>query len=62
MVRLKTRWLLVRVEGNNNNWNENNNDTQLLFPSKKELARAIRENLLQCSGIATIGSVDTQGT
>lgn len=50
MVRLKTRWLLVRI------------DYAVEIPTRNDLARAIRDNLLQCSGVAAAGAAyDTQG-
>ena len=50
MVRLKTRWLLVRIEADE------------IAPSRKELASAIRDNLLQCFGVAAAGAAyETQG-
>jgi hypothetical protein len=60
MVRLKTRWLLIRID------NDGINDICSLenyFPGKKELAFAIRDNLVQCWGVALSGAaMDTQGT
>jgi hypothetical protein len=61
MVRIKTRWLLVRIDyvdalSYNGVVNGEN------FPSKNELARVLRDNLIQCSGIVCSGAaLDTQG-
>lgn len=70
MVRLKTRWLLVQVElmspsssSDDDTYIYDSDDGRtVLFPSKKELVRAICDNLLKCSGVAASGAaLDTQG-
>ena len=62
MVRIKTRWLLVRIDYADA-LNNHNDIKELNFPGKNELARVIRDNLIQCSGIACSGAAsDTQGT
>ena len=62
MVRIKTRWLLVRIDYADA-LNNHNDIKELNFPGKNEFARVIRDNLIQCSGIACSGAAsDTQGT
>jgi hypothetical protein len=61
MVRIKTRWLLIRID-NVNNLDDGAENEAVGFPSKNELARVIRDNLIQCSGVAASGAAfDTQG-
>lgn len=62
MVRLKTRWLLVRIDYTDTIYDDDD-VSEVNFPSKNELARAIRDNLIQCSGVACSGAaLDTNGT
>jgi hypothetical protein len=64
MVRIKTRWLLVRIDyAHHMNANDDDNtDDVENFPSKNELARVIRDSIVQCSGITLSGvASDTQG-
>ena len=54
MVRLKRRWLLVRVDSGKSKEDD--------FPTRNELSRAIRENLLDCFGDASVGTAnETRG-
>jgi hypothetical protein len=65
MVRIKTRWLLVRIDFVNamSVSDTDVKDVTGSFPSKNELARVIRDHLIQCSGVACSGAaLDTQGT
>ena len=62
MVRLKTRWLLVRIDYTDSIYDDNDM-REVSFPSKNELARVIRDNLIHCSGVAYSGAaLDTNGT
>lgn len=61
MVRIKTRWLLVQLDFTCCGIDEKNNVENII--TAKELANVVRDNLLQCSGIAMSGAAqDTQGT
>jgi hypothetical protein len=60
MVRQKTRWLLVRIQVDGGD--EKSDHGSVTDVTKKELARAIKDNIEQCFGIAASGSaLDTQG-
>jgi hypothetical protein len=80
MVRLKTRWLLVRLDvgatvsmisrsRTNKNTNENTTSSRMddedvvkLFPSRKDLATALRQNISAHMGISGEGAaLNTQG-
>ena len=61
MVRIKTRWLLVRIDYSDTA-NDDSDVKGVSFPGKNELARVIRDNLIQCAGIACSGAaLDVQG-
>jgi hypothetical protein len=60
MVRQKSRWFVVRIHCDGMNDKDNVNS---FSPLKKELSRAIHDNLIRCFGIAMSGAVlDVQGT
>jgi hypothetical protein len=62
MVRIKTRWLLVRIDYDHTMTDDDNTDDVDNFPSKNELARVIRDSIVHCSGITLSGvASDTQG-
>lgn len=68
MVRLKTRWLLVRVDrvgGPNERDGDEDGDDDAgpgNNSTRKDMARAVREAIVQCWGIAASGmAFDTQG-
>jgi hypothetical protein len=53
MVRLKTRWLVVEIDGDMDS---------STFPSKSQLAKFIREKIIQNFGIArSSAALDTHG-
>ena len=58
MVRLKNRWLLVRIEFERDMVYA---ESPTAFPSKKELSRTIRDNLERCFGLAGT-ALDAQGS
>jgi hypothetical protein len=61
MVRQKTRWLLVRIQLDDGH--EKIDHGSVAEVTKKELARAIKDNIEQCFGIAATGpALDTQGS
>jgi len=61
MVRLKTRWLLVRIDCYDDE-DEEESISSSAIPTRNELVRAIRDNLLQCFGVGAAGAAyDTQG-
>jgi hypothetical protein len=61
MVRQKTRWLLVRIQVHDGD--EKSDSGSIAEVTKKELARAIKDNIEQCFGIAASGqALDTQGS
>ena len=61
MVRVKTRWLLVRIDYVDTTTYDSD-VKNVSFPGKNELSRVIRNNLIQCSGVASSGAaLDTQG-
>ena len=62
MVRIKIRWLLVRIDYADT-MNDDTDGKEACFPSKNDLARVIRDNLIQCSGVTCGGAaLDTQGS
>ena len=70
MVRLKTRWLLVRLDvpatvrrtTNQVTLESDNPETKSVFPSRKELATSIRQNISEQFGVAGEGMAsDLQG-
>lgn len=61
MVRHKNRWMLVRLDFASIE-EENMTTSSILFPSTKDLMKAIRENIVSCFGIAaTCAASDVQG-
>jgi hypothetical protein len=59
MVRQKTRWILVHIHYDGMN---DRDSVNTFSPLKKELSRAIHDNLIRCFGIAMSGAVlETQG-
>jgi hypothetical protein len=73
MVRHKTRWLLVRIDFADDlrglssvKWDADSKrkgePTDDDYPSKKDLAKVIRNSVIACSGVAASGAaLDTQG-
>jgi len=59
MVRLKTRWLLARIDCFAPVVSDN---SESITPTRNEHARSIRDNLLQCFGVTAAGAAyETQG-
>ena len=59
MVRHKTRWMLVRLDGLSMNSTGTNSNKEI---SRKELASAIRDNIITTLGLAGEGAaLETQG-
>lgn len=66
MVRHKTRWLLVRIEFEDcihrPEVKSSHENDSIDFPSRKELAKEIRNSVSACGGVAASGAAfDTQG-
>jgi hypothetical protein len=72
MVRHKTRWLLVRIDFADDlqglgsvKWDSDSKrkgEPTDDYPSKKDLAKVIRNSVIACSGVAASGAaLDTQG-
>jgi hypothetical protein len=72
MVRHKTRWLLVRIDFADDlqglgiiKWDSDSKkkgEPTDEYPSKKDLAKVIRNSVVACSGVAASGAaLDTQG-
>jgi hypothetical protein len=72
MVRHKQRWLLVRIDfeadlkglvsDKLDTATKKKGETTDDYPSKKELAKVIRNSVVACSGVAASGAaLDTQG-
>lgn len=68
MVRQKTRWLLVRIDGDTqhddlNNTNDNERSSVLAELTKNDLSKVVKECILLCFGDAASGyTMDSQGT
>lgn len=75
MVRHKTRWILVRLDSEESDAKHRNNGTTTPghmnnniectnnnFPSSKILAMALRDNFIECFGLAVSGiALDVRG-